>query len=136
MRATATFGSFHAFAELLLRYTRAMKHLLFPRVFVLPMAAGGSAELVDRFSGLHEVRCGPSVQTVSSLWSPFGLLVAGKSLQYRLGGRTTLTSLCHHLSGMTPLMAASSTALVASGACLDLRNSRNWHRGQRFWTFF
>ena len=130
LRAIATFGSFQALAELTL-HTSHEPHTVSRALFFAMAAAGGSAEMVDRLLGL---RADVNHQfTVSSLWSPFGLLVAAKSLQYRLGGRTILSSLCYHISGMTPLMAALSTAqhegaaaLIASGARLDLRNSRNW----------
>ena len=61
------------------------------------------------------------------------LLFAAKSLQHRLGRRTALTTLAYHMHGSTPLMQAirsaqfeAAAALIAAGARLDLRNSRNW----------
>ncbi|CAE7242612.1 ANK2 [Symbiodinium necroappetens] len=93
---------------------------------------GGSAEMVRRLIGL---RADMDFQmNVARDFKAFGrLLFAGKSLQYRLGRATALSTLAYHLHGSTPLMQAirsaqfeAAAALIAAGARLDLRNSRNW----------
>eukprot|EP00439_Symbiodinium_sp_Y106_P033238 s1911_g3.t7 len=93
---------------------------------------GGSAELVQRLIGL---RADVDFQmNVARDFKVLGrLMFAGKSLQYRLGRATTLTTLAYHLHGSTPLMQSirsaqfeAAAALIAAGARLDLRNSRNW----------
>mmetsp|Transcript_19932 Transcript_19932/g.46702 ORF Transcript_19932/g.46702 Transcript_19932/m.46702 type:complete len:622 (+) Transcript_19932:25-1890(+) len=130
LRGVATYGSLAALAELSL-HTSQEPLVVSRALFFAMVGGGGSAEMVQR---LVEMRADVDHQyTVSSICSAFGLVVAAKSLQYRLGRRTILSSLCYHISGMTPLMAALSTAqhegaaaLIASGARLDLRNSRNW----------
>ena len=130
LRGVATYGSLAALAELSL-HTSQEPLVVSRALFFAMVGGGGSAEMVQR---LLEMRADVDHQyTVSSICSAFGLVVAAKSLQYRLGRRTILSSLCYRISGMTPLMAALSTAqhegaaaLIASGARLDLRNSRNW----------
>ena len=61
------------------------------------------------------------------------LLVAAAALKHRLGRPSALSSMSYHNHGRTPLMAAmqnaqheGAAALIAAGARLELRNSRNW----------
>ena len=93
---------------------------------------GGSAELVQRLIGL---RADVDFQmNVARDFRALGrLMIAGKTLQYQFGRKTNLTTLAYHLQGSTPLMQSirsaqfeAAAALIAAGARLDLRNSRNW----------
>eukprot|EP00439_Symbiodinium_sp_Y106_P055016 s4066_g7.t1 len=93
---------------------------------------GGSAELANRLIAL---RADVDFQVI--IPRDFGtlgrLLFAGKSLQYKFGRKTVLTTLAYHLHGSTPLMQAirsaqfeAAAALIAAGARLDLCNCRHW----------
>ncbi|OLQ14476.1 hypothetical protein AK812_SmicGene1397 [Symbiodinium microadriaticum] len=93
---------------------------------------GGSAELVQR---LISLRADVDFQMSSSRdFSALGrLLLATKSLQHRFGTSSVVKMLAYHLNGTTPLMQAirsaqfeAAAALIAAGARLDLRNSKNW----------
>ena len=92
---------------------------------------GGSAAMVQRLIGL---RANIDMQMDVRLLKPVGrLLVATKSLQHQLGWKTVLATGAYHYHGSTPLMQAirsaqyeGAAALIAAGARLDLRNSRNW----------
>ena len=93
---------------------------------------GGSAELVNRLIAL---RADIDFQlNLPRDYSTLGrLLFAGKSLQYKFGRKTVLTTLAYHVHGSTPLMQAirsaqfeAAAALIAAGARLDLCNCRRW----------
>ena len=91
---------------------------------------GGSAELVQR---LLELRVDANVQATMSSNAAAHVLFTAKSIQHRSSKATFLTRWAYHLNGQTALMAAvmsgqyeAAAALVAAGAKLELRNSRNW----------
>ncbi|CAE7563208.1 MX2 [Symbiodinium sp. CCMP2456] len=80
-----------------------------------------------------------SLEALEELVLQAGLTVAGrmlfaaKSLQHRFGRSTLMSRWAYHRGNQTPLMAAvmsrqyeGAAALIAAGARLDLRNSRNW----------
>ena len=97
-------------------------------LYVATAVRGGSAELVQR---LLELRA--HVNTVAAPPVPLRLLFAAKTLQHRCGWRSKLTRWAYHHGHQTPLMAAimsgqyeAAAALIAAGARMDLRNSRNW----------
>ena len=101
-------------------------------LFDAALFRGGSAELVQRLICL---RADMDFQlNVARDFRALGRLgVAGKSLQHRLGRATVLTAVAYHLQSSTPLMQAirsaqfeAAAALIAAGARVDLRNSRNW----------
>ena len=82
---------------------------------------------------LLELRADVDARPEISPTLPGRMLVAAKTLQHRFGRKTLMSRWMYHHSGQTPLMAAVMTgqyegaaALIAAGARLDLRNSRNW----------
>ncbi|CAE7697127.1 unnamed protein product, partial [Symbiodinium sp. CCMP2456] len=130
IQACSAYGSIAAMGEVVMHSPHDTVRV--SRALVIAMAGGGgTAEMVVR---LLELRADVNHQYQGpNLGSPQGLLAAAKSLQYRCGSTTALSSLFYHLPGMTPLMAAlltaqyeAAAALIDSGARLDLKNCRNW----------
>ncbi|OLQ12115.1 hypothetical protein AK812_SmicGene3937 [Symbiodinium microadriaticum] len=90
----------------------------------------GSAHIIQ---GLIDLRADVNHQKEVKTMSPFGLIVSWHGLLHRLGRVTPLTTLCYHMQGSTPLMAAvlsgqyeCAAILVAAGARQDLRNRHGW----------
>ncbi|CAE7290291.1 ANKRD50 [Symbiodinium sp. CCMP2456] len=90
----------------------------------------GSAHIIQ---GLIDLRADVNDQKEVKTMSPFGLIVSWHGLLHRLGRVTPLTTLCYHMQGSTPLMAAvlsghyeCAAILVAAGARSDLRNRQGW----------
>ena len=98
-------------------------------LYVAMTVRGGSAEVVHR---LLELRA--DVNAVVPLHTALArILFTAKSLQHRHGRRTLMSRWAYHRDRQTPLMAAimnghyeAAAALIAAGARMDLRNSRNW----------
>jgi len=91
---------------------------------------GGSAEMVER---LVAARADVNEQQRPKNNMVQRAVVAFLSLRYKWGHRSIMTRLGYHQYGATPLMAAVITgqwegaaALIASGARLDIRNSRGF----------
>ncbi|CAE7288982.1 B'ETA, partial [Symbiodinium sp. KB8] len=90
-------------------------------------------------SALEYAATWASLEGLEELLLQAGLSVAArvvfsaKSFQHRFGRRTLTSRWAYHRGHQTPLMAAvmsrqyeGAAALIAAGARLDLRNSRNW----------
>lgn len=128
------YNKLEALEELLAQAARAGQTLnaaAATRGLQLAMAdRGGSVALVQR---LVELRADVNDQSFG-WWKDsviLGIFGTVKTLQYRLGRVTALSTLAYHGPGATPLILAMLTcqyegaaALVASGARLDLRNAR------------
>ena len=90
----------------------------------------GGAQIVQ---GLIDLRADINEPKEVKTMSPFGLIVSWHGLLYRMGRVTPLTTLCYHMQGSTPLMAAilsgryeCAAVLIAAGARQDLCNRQGW----------
>ena len=131
LQCAAGNGAAAAFEELLVQGRPGsldLSRALFDATFF----RGGSAEMVQRLIGLR-ADIDFRMNVPRDLKTLGRLLFGGKSLQHRLGRATVLTTVAYHLHGSQPLMQSirsaqfeAAAALIAAGARLDLRNSRNW----------
>ncbi|CAE7599951.1 BMY1 [Symbiodinium natans] len=131
LEAAASYAAFAALKELVLQGGPDSLELS-RALWGAATFRGGEAELV-----LHLIELRADINFQFKLprdYRPVGRLLVGlKSLQHRLGRRSVMTAHAYHLHGSTPLMQAVKSAqfeaaavLIAAGARLDLRNSRNW----------
>jgi len=129
LHAAATFGGTAALQELV-EQGRPVAMDLSIALFQATNLRGGAAT-VQR---LLDLRADVNFQIDLGCLPRLGrLLFATKSLQHQLGWKTVLATGAYHMHGSTPLMQAIRSAqyeaaatLIAAGARLDLRNSRNW----------
>ena len=129
LHAAATFGGTAALQELV-GQGRPVAMDLSIALFQATNLRGGAAT-VQR---LLDLRADVNFQIDLGCLPRLGrLLFATKSLQHQLGWKTVLATGAYHMHGSTPLMQAIRSAqyeaaatLIAAGARLDLRNSRNW----------
>ncbi|CAE7216337.1 ANKRD44 [Symbiodinium natans] len=129
LHAAATFGGTAALHELVV-HGRPVATDLSLALFQATNFRGGAAT-VQR---LIDLRADVDFQMDMGCLPRLGrLLFATKSLQHKLGWSTVLATGAYHMHGSTPLMQAIRSAqyeaaatLIAAGARLDLRNSRNW----------
>ena len=125
------FGSLAALEELVVQVGPHLRMADLSKALLAATGVrGGSAELVQR---LLELRVDANVQATMSSNTAAHVLFTAKSIQHRCSKATFMTTWAYHLGGQTALMAAvmsgqyeAAAALVAAGAKLDLRNSRNW----------
>jgi len=119
-------GSVAAARELLLHATPDM---LNRALHAAAFATGGSAELVEVLlqarADINETYVAPTRLARAFYFS--------LSVRYQLGRRTLTSTHAYHCAGSTPLMLAvitgqyeTSSALIAAGARLDVRNARSW----------
>ena len=131
LQAAATYAAMEA-VEMLVQDVQGCPALELSRALWGAAAfRGGSAELVRR---LLNLRADVNFQfSVPRDLRPLGrIFCATKSLQHRLGWATLQTQFFYHQNGSTPLMQSIQTAqweaaaaLIAAGARIDLRNTRN-----------
>ena len=125
------FGSLAALEELVVQVGPDLrKEDLSKALLAATGVRGGSAEMVQR---LLELRTDPNVLATMSSNAAAHVLFSAKSIQHRYSKPTFVTRWAYHLNGQTALMAAvmsgqyeAAAALVAAGAKLGSRNSRNW----------
>ena len=128
--SAAAFCSPAALEELVLQAGSNLPRVSMSRsLYAAAMCQGASAELIHR---LLELQADANA-IVNDVTMTQRALFAAKALQHRYGHNTRGSRLAYHRYGQTPLMAAVMTAqyegaaaLIAAGARLDLRNSRNW----------
>ena len=126
----AAFGSPAALEELVFQAGADLHHLDTSLLLYYAAAGrGGSAELIHRLLDLRA-----DVNATSARGNMLQRMAFGaKALQHRYGKSTLMSRWAYHRPGQTALMAAIMTgqyegaaALIAAGARLDLRNSRNF----------
>eukprot|EP00439_Symbiodinium_sp_Y106_P044919 s3521_g5.t1 len=125
----ATWAALEGLEELVLHAGPDWHTIDFSRpLYAAASIRGASAEMVQR---LLELRADANANT--GLNVPGRILFSAKSFQHRFGRRTLGSRWAYHRGHQTPLMAAvmsrqyeGAAALIAAGARLDLRNSRNW----------
>ncbi|CAE7199345.1 unnamed protein product [Symbiodinium natans] len=131
LEAAAGYGALKAVEELV-RQGRPDHLELSEALRAAMVLGGGSAELVKR---LVDLRADVDFQydIYRGLTLMGRLVYAAKSLQHRLGRKTSFSALAYHAHGQTPLMAAmqsaqheGAAALIALNASLEMRNCRAW----------
>ena len=131
LATAATHGSRAALEEMLAQAQHSPRDLsLALNVAMTNYVA--SAEIVERLLGLRADVDFQFDARRDLTWLA-RRIVSIKSLRHRLGQSSALSFVVFHAQGRTPLMAAmqnaqyeGAAALIAAGARLDLRNSRNW----------
>ena len=126
----AAFGAPAALEELVVQVGSRFHQANMSRSLYLAAACrGASAELIHRLLDLRADVNAVGDTTTAAL----RVLCTAKALQHRYGKSTLMSRWSYHRRGQTALMAAVMTgqyegaaALIAAGARLDLRNSRNW----------
>ena len=126
----AAFGAPAALEELVVQVGSRIHQATMSRSLYLAAACrGASAELIHRLLDLRaDVNVLADMTTAAER-----VLFGAKALQHRYGKSSSMSRWAYHRYGQTPLMAAVMTgqyegaaALIAAGARLDLRNSRDW----------
>ena len=124
------FGSATAFEELSAQAGQALATSTLAESLHAAAVFQGGAQIVQ---ALIDLRADINEPREVKAMRPFGLVVSWHWLLYSLGRVTPLTTLCYHLQGSTPLMAAilsgryeCAAILIAAGARQDLCNRQGW----------
>ncbi|CAE7823293.1 mlkA [Symbiodinium microadriaticum] len=128
----SSIGALAALEELVTQAGEDLTHADLSKALCMAAAfKGGRAELIQRLLDLRAPVDGAAAKVATTI--PARVLLTAKALQHKYGKETPLSRFCYHTGGQTPLMAAimsaqyeGAAALIASGARLDLRNSRGW----------
>ncbi|CAE7419445.1 ANK2 [Symbiodinium sp. CCMP2592] len=125
-------GALAALEELVTQAGPDLAHADLSKALCMAAAfQGARAELIQRLLDLRAPVDAVAERVAMTI--PARVLLRAKALQHRYGKDTPLSRFCYHTDGQTPLMAAimsgqyeGAATLIASGARVDLRNSRGW----------